>query len=393
MRGACAGRVLLSAVVFAAFLGSGAAASDLPPSESAAGRVLFEDDFESGLGRWQIYGRGAAQVRDSGDPKHSRVLALVPQGDAYALIGGSEKWGGVRLEGEVLFPSEDDSYLGVVYNFRKRGERMDFGVVYIKGNGSYLQANPHRDFNVGRTLYGEYRVPLTGEAAIRVGQWQRFAVEVVGRVCHFYVGDSPIPQMTFPEFELDSGAVGLQPRSVGGDVWIDNVKVTSIERFSYQGPPQPEVRHDPSALATGWEVLGPLARTDDEIARSSASPGLRWRPFATDARGAVVTGTVVDFHGPRTVAYFRMRVRRSAAGPAQLQLSTVDDLALWVNGRFGWFIARGNAAWFDFFRTPEHAGQSIPLDLQAGDNELVFRVRGGVYASGGFFAGVADAKP
>lgn len=386
-------KILRSTLVSVVFLAAGAGASDLPPDASGAGRVVFEDDFESGLARWHIYGRGAARIFESGDPRHGQVLALVPQGDAYALIGGSEKWGGVRLEGEVLFASEDDSYLGVVYNFRRRGERMDFGVVYIKAPESYLQANPHRDFNVGRTLYGEYRVPLTGEAAIRPREWQRFSVEVVGRVCHFYVGGSPIPQMTFPEFEVDSGGLGLQPRSVGGDVWIDNVKVTAIERLSYEGPPQPEVRHDPGALATRWEFLGPLAQTDDEIARSPASPALRWRPFATDARGAVVTGTVVDFHGPKTVAYFRTRIAREAAGPAELQLSTVDDLALWVNGRFAWFIPRGNAAWFDFFRTPAHAGQSIPLDLQAGDNELVFRVRGGVYASGGFFARVAEVKP
>ncbi len=150
--------------------------------------------------------------------------------------------------------------------------------------------------------------------------------------------------------------------------------------------------YDPAAVATRWEVLGPLTRTEDDIARMSGSPGLRWRSFETDARGAVVTGTVVDFQGPNTVAYFRTRVPREAAGPAELQVSTADDLALWVNGRFAAFIPRGNAAWFDFYRTSSHAGQSIPLELVAGENELVFRVRGGVYASGGFFARVVDPE-
>lgn len=150
----------------------------------ATGSVVFQEDFESGLGRWRIYGDGAAQIVDSGDPARGRVLALVPQGDAYALIEGSERWGGMRLEGELLFPSPRDSYLGVIYNF--------------------------------------------------------------------------------------------------------------------------------------------------------------------------------------------------------------DDLALWVNGRFHWFIPRRSAAWHDFFRNPAHAGQSIPVPLLAGDNDLVFRVRGGVYASGGFYARVID---
>jgi hypothetical protein len=355
--------------------------------------VLFEESFENGLDRWQIHGRGSARTVDSGSPDHGQVLALVPQGDAYALIEGSEAWGSVRLEGEVLFPTDEDAYLGIVYNLKKRGARRDFGVVYIKGNESYLQANPHRDWNVSRTIYGEYRAPLTGPAAIRPGVWQRFAVEVVGRACHFYVGDAPVPQMTFAEFELDSGAIGLQPRSVGAEVRVDNVRVTSIDRLSYDGPPRPDAGHDPSSVARTWEVLGPLTRTDDEIARSPASPALRWKPFETDARGDVVTGTVVDFHGPNTVAYFRTRVLRPADGPAVLRISTADDLALWVNGRFAWFIAREDAAWFDFLRNPKRPGQSIPLDLAAGQNELVFRVRGGVYASGGFFARVDDRQP
>jgi len=262
--------------------------------------------------------------------------------------------------------------------------------VYIKGNGSYLQANPHRDFNVGRTLYGEYRVPLTGDAAIKTGVWQRFAIEVVGRVSHFYVADMEVPRMTFPDFELDSGALGLQPRSVGGEVWVDTLRDTAIDRFSYQGPPRPPVEVDPGALLTRWEVLGPLTRTDDGAGRSPAASGHPVRAFGTDARGAVITASVVDFHGPKTVAYFRTRVARAEDGPAMLQISTADDLALWVNGRFHWFIPRGDAAWFDFARNTGHAGQTIPLDLVHGDNDLVLRVRGGVYASGGFFARVVD---
>jgi hypothetical protein len=306
------------------------------------------------------------------------------------VIAGSEVWGNVRLEGDVQFPTDEDNYLGVVYNLRHRERRSDFGVVYIKGNESYLQANPHRDWNVSRTIYGEYRVPLSGDAAIRKGEWRRFAVEIVGRTCHFYVGPSATPQMTFSQFELDSGALGLQPRSVGGDVWVDNVRVTAIDRLSYDGPPIPDVRHDPGPHVKRWEVLGPFTRTDDEIARSPASPSLQWRPFEPDARGAVVTGRIVDYHGPNTVAYFRTRVTRASDGPAKLQISTADDLALWVNGRFAWFIPRGDAAWFDFSRNPSHAGRTIPLDLRAGENDLVFRARGGVYASGGFFARIAD---
>jgi hypothetical protein len=38
----------------------------------------------------------------------------------------------------------------------------------------------------------------------------------------------------------------------------------------------------------------------------------------------------------------------------------------------------------------KHAGQSVPISLRSGQNDIVIRVRGGVYATGGFFARVAS---
>ena len=354
---------------------------------ASAGRERFSDDFEKGLAGWDVYGDKAVFVQESGDAKHGKVLVLRPAGDVLALIRGSERWGPVAIEGDVMFPDAQNNYFGVAYDFRRTGERMDFGLIYIKGNGSYLLPNPQRDFNVGRLLYEEYRTMLAGDAAIRVGVWQRFKVEVAGNTAHFYVGPGDTPQLTFPLFEFDSGAVGLQPRSVGGDVWVDNVKVTSISKLSYAGPPRPfEFQYDPEALLTDWRVAGPMPRTDDAIARDPESHPDAWRHFETDARGAVVTGRVVDYHGPNTVAYFRTQVITDKGGPAELSISTIDDLALWVNGRFHWFVPRADHAWYDFWRNPEHEGQRIPLQLATGRNEIVLRVRGGTYASGGFYA-------
>ena len=354
------------------------------------GRTLFEDDFETGLNRWETYGIGTAVIRASGDTAHGNVLVLVPNGDAYALVKDSDRFGPMRIEGDVLFPDDVDDYLGVVYNFSRRGRRTDFGAIYIKGNDSYLQVNPHRDFGVSRTLYPEFRAALTGAASIRRGQWQRFAVEVVERAAHFYVGGSSTPQLTFSGFERRSGAIGLQPRSVGGNVWIDNIRITSIERLSYDGAPIPAVRPDRSGLVTEWTVAGPFTETDDRLAQSPERYAREWRPFATDDRGAVVSGRVVDYHGPKTVAYYRTRIDAQTARGVELRLSTVDDLAIWLNGRFHSIVPRGDAAWFDFLRNPSHKPQAIPLGLDAGTNELVLRVRGGVYGSGGFFAAVVN---
>ena len=171
-------------------------------------------------------------------------------------------------------------------------------------------------------------------------------------------------------------------------MWVDNIRITSIERLSYTGPPIPSLRPDRSGLLTEWTVAGPFTETDDTLAQSPERYAGKWRPFETDDRGAVVSSRVVDYHGRNTVAYFGTGIRSETARRAELRLSTVDDLAIWLNGRFHSFVPRGDAAWFDFLRNPERKPLSIPLELTPGTNELVMRVRGGVYASGGFFAAV-----
>jgi hypothetical protein len=363
------------------------AALSLDPQPRRDGeRVVFSDDFERGLDRWDVIGENAVALRPSGDPRHGSVLQLTPNGDVAAVIRGSEAWGRVRLEGEMLFPSNENNYLGFVYNFMTRGARRDFGLIYVKGNESYLQVNPHRDFNVSRTIYPELRASLTGVSAVETGVWQRFALEVDGATAHLYVGQTSTPQVTFSGFEFDHGALGLQPRSVGDPVWVDNVTVRTLTRLSYDGPPIPAPEYAPAQLLTHWQVAGPFAQTDDRIARTPEALFARWSPFQPDARGAVVTNRIVDYHGSATVAYLRTSVESGTGGPGELQISTADDLAVWLNGEFQAFVPRQDAAWYDFSTNAAHQGRRAPVTLRAGANVVVIRVRGGVYASGGFFA-------
>lgn len=372
-------RHISTAIVLVALLA--ATVDTAPPS-------AFSDDFEHGLGGWDIAGVDYVRTIDSGDRHHGLVMELTPGGDVLALPKDApvvRPGHGVRLEGDVLFPTDEDNYLGVAYNVQRAGDRSDFGVIYIKGNDGYLQANPRYDGNVGRTLYPEYRAPLRDASAITTGQWQRFAVEVIGQECHFYVGDMTTPQLTFPHFSGSAGRVGLEPRSVGGPVRVDNIRVTEITRLGYQGPARPRAfASQQGELIHQWQVIGPLPRTRDSIAQLPARQD--WRPFETDRRGAVVSARVVDYHGNDAVAYFRTRISVPADTGGFLHFSSVDDLALWVNGHFAWFIPRGDMAWFDFWTNDTHKGQRIPVRLRQGDNDIVLRVRGGVYASGGFFA-------
>jgi hypothetical protein len=360
--------------------------------------VLFSEDFESGLGQWEVSHPDAMTIVDSSDPKHGRIFEMRPEAaQQAALMRASESWRGVRIEGQVLFPTDEHNYLGFIYNLQQHGDRVHLGGVYIKGNGSYVRVNPRRDWNPARSLYEEYRVPLEGNDAIQVGQWQRFAAEVVGNVCHFYVGDLVTPKLTFDLFELDHGKFGFKPRVVGGAVWLDDLIVVAISEFSYHGPALPANDYRLRGLVTEWQVLGPLTRAfpdietlPDPTTRDVTEQGEQqtWRRFETDRRGAVVTGRVVDFIGSRTVAYFATTIRVGDGERASLDVSSIDDIALWHNGEFLGYSYRERFAWHDFGVNPDRVAARDRLSLPPGDNHILLRVRGGVYASGGFYARV-----
>lgn len=374
---------------------------------AAADQQRFLDDFEAGLRGWRLGGAHAIAVVDSGDPAHGRVLELRADGLVYALVRGSDRWGPVRVEADFLFPEELDHYLGLVYNWKESAGRVDFGNIYVKGGDSYLRVNPFRDGNASRLLYEEYYVRLSGADTIALNRWHRFKAEISGRECHFYIGDMTTPRLTFDLFEGERGLVGFTPRIVGGRVLLDNVRVTSIEALSYQGPPIPAVSYQPESLLTDWEVLGPLpgplAHLEHRPVPAAKAPSRRlaWRPFATDRRGAVLTGRVTEYAGGRPVAYFRTHVRADSAKDAVLHFSTTDELALFVNGSFQGFVYRDGYvsgdndwnAWFDFWKNPKHAGRKVTIKLRNGNNEIMVRVRNGEFASGGFFARMEEPVP
>ena len=390
------------AVLFLAVFGSATGAH--PDPLGAQDTVLFAEDFEAGLVRWRFplgSGHLLTPTEDGGTALSLETRDL----PVYAIVDGSEEWGAVRVEGRVLFPDDEDNYLGFIYCFRDDGRRMDFGSMYIKGNDGYVQANPHFDTNVGRAVYPELRAPLTGGSAIEIGQWQRFALEVVEGRAHLYVGDAEEPVITVAFGAEPEGAFGFEPRNPGGAVWIDDIVVRRIDGFTYRGPPRPEVPYRPESRVTEWEALGPLARFAPEVEAGGGEPGdmagaegdgmveeagrvLRWLPFPTDARGAVATGRLTEFRGDRRTAYFRTRIEAARTGPAVLRFSTADPLAIWLNGTFIGFAPPRAAAWWDAGENEERRPVHARVDLREGTNTLLVRVVGGLYASGGFFLSI-----
>lgn len=356
---------------------------------------VFQDDFEGEPTGWEFLNPRAMQVVDSGDPDHGRVLVMTADGPAnHALIVGSEAWPNARIEGEVLFPEDAHNYLGFIWGWVQQERRIDLGSLYIKGNGSYIRVNPRYGLNPARALYEEFRTPLEGPAAIRIGEWQRFRLEVVGTAAHLYVGTFDRPQVTFDLYMGTPGRLGFKPRVIGGSTWLDNITVDVIDGFSYQGPPIPQVEQDTPHLLRDWYVLGPLTavhpgleRSPDPLRESVEDDGrtVAWAPFETDRRGAVLSSRVLEFTGSRTRAYFATVISVEEAGEYEFHISSVDDFSLWLDGRFEGHEYRSTLAWYDAFVNPDHAGLGFTAHLEPGEHTLMVLVRGALYAGGGFF--------
>jgi len=368
----------------------------------SSGQILFEDNFEGSLSGWEINDNRSIKIIDSKDPNQSKVLVMIPNGNVSALIKNSHQWGFVRIEGVMLFPEKEQNYLGFIYNYNKQVNREDFGLLYVKGNGSYIRANPWRDGNVSRLLYEEYKTNLVKDQAVKIGVWHKFKMEVINETCHLYINNMETPKITFGLFELKSGKIGFQPRVVGGRVWIDDIKVTSIDKFGYNGKNIPDIQYEPGSLITEWEVLGPLKKPNriiEKTVKINNSPininskSYSWETFKTDIRGAVITGKITEYEGENTVAYFRTILNSEQDDTVMLHFTTTDELALYLNGQdYGriyrdGYVSKDNDwnAWYDFWKNPEHAGRRVELPLKKGKNNLVIRVRNGQFASGGFF--------
>lgn len=365
-------------------------------------QMLFEENFEGDLLGWEINNETAVEIFNSKDSNHGNVLILTPNGNVSALIKDSEQWNAINMEGEMFFPANENNYLGFIYNYNIRQNREDFGLLYVKGNGSYIRVNPWRDGNVSRLLYEEYKTKLTGSQKVEIGTWYNFKMEVINEVCHLYINDMQTPKVTFNHFEHKSGKIGFQPRVVGGEVWIDNIVVTSIKEFAYKGDNIPDIKYEPDSLITSWDVLGPLNKPYSSVERSSNTDTCSiklnkktytWESFETDARGCVVTGRITEYEGENAVAYFRSFLEAKQDETIRLHFTTTDELTLYLNGKnYGKIYRDGYVsgendwnAWYDFWKNTNHKGRFIELPLKKGKNELIIKVRNGQFASGGFF--------
>lgn len=368
----------------------------LPLLSSA--QLLLEENFESDLALWEHKDPGIAKIIKTEDESHKSVLQLTPNKTAECiLVKGSDKWEKVVITGEALFPTDKHDYLGLVYNYNKN-DRADFGCIYIKGKGSYIRVNPHRDSNASRALYEEYRTELINEAEIKKNQWFSFKAEIIGSECHFYVTDMEEPKVIFKYFEYPSGKFGFKPRLVGGTVWLDNISIKRIDDFSYsESIDTNDTKYRKEIMLDDWKVIGPFKKRISEIESSAKGRTLKihgkqynWTNFQTDERGCLLVGKVSRFTTDQKFTYFSTEIDCNKNLQTEIQLSSLNNLHVWVNSKYIGTIEKQKFAWYDFVENPNHSGHGLPITLDKGTNQILVLVEGGNYSGDGFFAHIKD---
>jgi hypothetical protein len=380
------------------------AAVSLAAQEGAFGKsgrsLPFSDDFEKDLSQWELPNPSFARRVESGNPPHGTVLELTPNNTAAcALVRGSIGWENYCVEGEVLFPASGESYFGLVYGYRQNAGRTDFGCIYVKGNGSYVAVNPHLDGNASRALYEERRVFLPPGREIQPGRWYPFKAEVIGSTCHFYFQEMQVPVVTFGDWQYSSGQMGFKPRLLGSAFWLDNIRARPITDLAYRGTPQPSgIDYQPHALLTEWKALGPFSQRMLEV-ESAKEPEKcdlaykgehrRFLEFTSDSRGCLVTGRICRYTTDEKYAYFLASPASGKNTDAWLELSTTDEMGVWVNSVFIGNVPKQDYAWYDFSTNPKHKGCVLKIPLRSGRNHLLLCVKGGNYSGDGFYARIA----
>jgi len=347
----------------------------------------FHDGFEQGLDNWEPFSPGYALIVSEAEG-NNHVLELTPRSGDYShvILKADSPTGHARMEGRFLFPTEGDGYLGLIYNHIHSDARTDFGVLYVKSNGSYIRVSPHYDGNPSWRLHEEKKVMLEGDRRIEPGRWYRFRLDVHEYSAALYIEDMETPAVVFNEAPNSNGAFGLEARPGRGEpVWVDDIRIMSLEPIT-----SPETNKEPESKLGPWQYQPAI---EDSPGLNLESPVLDesgWQSLETDSRGAIITGQLTqNVSGDRSVVYLRTSFEGSdEQSMAWFAISSANRIDVWKDGYFRGTVAPEQYIWSDHISVPEHVGARLPLRISPGRQEILLRVHGDRFAGGGFFADI-----
>lgn len=354
----------------------------------------IHENFENGLSNWETKSQEHVEiVKEQG--KDNRVLQLTPRNErgkrTDTLYAPSHNWKNFSMTGRFLFPDEGDGYLGFIYHHREGEQRTDYGVLYVKSNGSYVRASPHYDGNPSWRLHEELRQDLTGQRKIQVGKWHQFKMQVVAGTASLFIDDMQRAVLDFDLFDNEFGAMGFEARPGRGEkVWVDDLHIQPVDTV----PPTIDLRsitHDSNLI---WQVQGPFSESQNKGNRAPELKEQDWRRIEPDKRGLINTGRLTQSDsGKRNILYLRTQFQindESAPKPSWIAFSSANNLDVWFRGFYRGTVGSERFVWSDFLSNPIYPGARMSLIPAKGQNDIILKVYGNKFAAGGFFAALEN---
>lgn len=358
------------------------------PASAIEGTI--QENFESGLSDWVTKsGRYVEIIKEPGEDNH--VLQLTPMNKRAArtdaIYKPSSQWKNFSMTGRFLFPDEGDGYLGFIYHYREGKKRTDYGVLYVKSNGSYVRASPHYDGNPSWRLYEELRIDLSGQRKIEIGKWHPFKLNVVAGTASLFIDNMEDAVLNFNMFNNEFGAIGFEARPGRGErVWVDDLRIVPTNLTA----PSIDLNSISHHSELTWQVQGPFSESQNV---GDAAPKLKeqdWRVIEPDKRGLINTGHLTQSDsGNNKILYLRTQFQiqdNHDFKPSWIAFSTANNIDLWFRGYFRGTIGSERFVWSDFLSNPDFPGARLSLIPRKGKNDIVIKLYGDKFAAGGFFA-------
>jgi hypothetical protein len=351
--------------------------------------IEVKENFEGDLSNWTINSKNHVEiVKEAG--KNNHVLQLTPMNKRGArtdtLYKPSRSWKNISMTGRFLFPDEGDGYLGFIYHHREDKQRTDYGVLYVKSNGSYVRASPHYDGNPSWRLYEELRKDLSGQRKIRVGTWHQFKFEVVAGTASLFIDNMQRSVLDFDMFNNEFGAIGFEARPGRGEkVWIDDLQIQHANSPA-SSVNLKSISHD-STLT--WQVQGPFSESQNKRNNVPQLKEEDWRTIEPDKRGLINTGRLTQTDsGNSNILYLRtqFQILNESDKPSWIAFSSANNLDVWFRGFFRGTVGSERFVWSDFLSNQNNPGARLSLIPKTGQNDIILTVYGDKFAAGGFFA-------
>ncbi len=236
-----------------------------------------------------------------------------------------------------------------------------------------------------------------GNTLFERGRWIDVRLLLNGKRAVLLMDGRPIIKVPSLKFDKASGLIGLKSRISSVRVRDFKAEEKNVDLIPYfkgeiktaSGPALLPSERDngakltqqkPDGLINKWQVSSLLASNalDGSANISKAMlDGVSWQPLLVEENGAINIARVTGRTRAQNLVLAKAMIRADVSGYKTLNFGYSDRVRIYVNGKLAY---SGNNSWRS--RDHRYLGtiglfDSIPLDLKAGENEIIMAVSEG----------------